>query len=242
MTFGSLSATRTDTFLPPCIAWTQKHMAAEAKLKKAVEHHREGRLDAAEAAYRGFLAKNSNDFNALNLLGTLLLQREDYAEAEGVLRRAVQANPRSADAQMRLGIANRGLGNTGRAEFCYRSALDLAPKLADAHFNYAGLLASLGRGDEALRAYLACVEADPRHAEAHLNLGYLLLEHERFEPAAAHFQQALQLRPSEPALIGLGHAAKGGGQLDEARRIFAKALELNPANEVAKKNLAELSS
>ncbi|GLS17097.1 hypothetical protein GCM10007874_01120 [Labrys miyagiensis] len=217
-------------------------MAAEAKLKTAIDHHREGRLDEAEAGYRKVLARDKHDFNALNLLGTLLLQRESYAEAEKLLLRALEINPRSADAQMRLGLANRGLGDTRRAEYCFRSALDIDPKLADAHFNYAGLLASLGRGDEALRGYLACIEADPRHAEAHLNLGYLLLENERFEPAAAHFQQALQLRPSEPALMGLGHAAKGGGQLDEARQIFAKALELNPANEVAKKNLAELAS
>ncbi|CAM5771382.1 hypothetical protein LMIY3S_03489 [Labrys miyagiensis] len=217
-------------------------MAADAKLKKAIEHHEAGRLDVAEAAYREILAGNANDFNALNLLGTLLIQREAYGEAESALRRAVQLNPRSADAQMRLGLANRGLGNASRAEFCFRSALDIDPKFADAHFNYGGLLASQGRGDEALRAFLACIGADPRHAEAHLNLGYLLLQHERFEPAAAHFQQALQLRPSEPALMGLGHAARAGGQLDEARKIFAKAVELNPANEVARKNLAELSS
>lgn len=217
-------------------------MAVEAKLKKALEHHQAGRLDEAEAAYRQVLAKNANDFNVLNMLGTLLLQRQSFEDAEAVLRRAVEANPRNADAQMRLGLANRGLGNPSRAEYCFRSALDIDPKLADAHYNYGGLLATQGRNDEALRAYLTCIEVDPAHADAHLNLGYLLLQNDRFEPAAAHLQQALKLRPSEPALMGLGHAARGGGKLEEAREIFAKALELNPANEVAKKNLAELGS
>ncbi len=217
-------------------------MAAEAKLKKAIEHHREGRLDVAEAAYREVLAKKAGDFNALNLLGALLLQRGAYAEAERILSRAVKAHSGSAEAQMRLGLANRGLGNSRRAELCYRSALQLDPKFADAHFNYGNLLASLERGDEALRAFLACLDANPVHVEAHVNLGNLLLQNGRFEPAAAHFQQAVQLRPSEPALVGLGLAARAGGQAEEARKIFAKVLELNPANEIAKKNLAELAS
>jgi len=63
----------------------------------------------------------------------------------------------------------------------------------------------------------------------HNNLGVTLLEEKRYEEAAAHYGQALAIRPDYPeAHANLGHELLGLGRLNEAAPHLARALEALP--------------
>ena len=69
-----------------------------------------GRLQAAEAAYRTALSDTSpsdtsQNANALNNLGMVLLEQGRVEEAERALREAVRSCPDAADARLNLAMA-----------------------------------------------------------------------------------------------------------------------------------------
>ena len=71
-------------------------------LESALEMHRNGQLDGAEAAYREILAAEEVA-DAAYLLGVLRHQRGDDDEAETLLRRAIARDDESARYHLALG-------------------------------------------------------------------------------------------------------------------------------------------
>src|SRR5690348_15829186 len=72
----------------------------EQLFQRALTLQQSGVLGEANAVYRQLLQLQPNHFNALFLLGTLESRAQSYQEAERLLRGAVTADPRSADAHM----------------------------------------------------------------------------------------------------------------------------------------------
>jgi len=62
-----------------------------------------------------------------------------------VCRRAVELDPRLADAHNNLGNALRGMGELERAEAALRQAVALAPERSDLHANLGNVLFDLRR-------------------------------------------------------------------------------------------------
>lgn len=68
-------------------------LEALASLKhRALAAQRAGDSESAEQLYRRVLADAPNDADALNMLGVLCLQREDAAQAVGLMYRSLEAN------------------------------------------------------------------------------------------------------------------------------------------------------
>lgn len=86
-----------------------------------------------------------------------LLKDGNYAKAEGLLRKALAEDPKSADAWNLLGYATRMQGDFQEAENFYGKALTLEPKHLGA-LEYMGMLyVKTGRVDEA-RKLLARID------------------------------------------------------------------------------------
>ncbi|HXQ40108.1 MAG TPA: hypothetical protein VN821_02500, partial [Candidatus Udaeobacter sp.] len=69
------------------------------RLQRAIVAHRKGDLGTAERLYLDVLRAVPTEFNALQLLGVIRAQQRRLEEAEGLIRRSVQANPMNAEAQ-----------------------------------------------------------------------------------------------------------------------------------------------
>ena len=61
-------------------------------LAAALQHHQAGRLSEAEAIYRGVLAQEPANVDALHLLGVLARQSRQPGQAEELIRRAIGLN------------------------------------------------------------------------------------------------------------------------------------------------------
>lgn len=102
-------------------------------------------------------------------------------EAAGALEQAVQAyeraidaDPRFADAHVNLGRLYAEEGDRKAADRHYRYAVTLEPGNALAWFNWGVLHQEQGRTEEAIDAYRAAVRLDPAFADAHYNLAAIL--------------------------------------------------------------------
>jgi tetratricopeptide (TPR) repeat protein len=84
-----------------------------------------------------------------------------------------------------------------------------------------------GDRDGALRELRAIVDRDPRNAYAHFFLGAAHFEAGEFEDARAAYAQAHTHAPGYlGAVVGLGHALRMLGQLEEATRMGEQALAM----------------
>jgi tetratricopeptide (TPR) repeat protein len=95
------------------------------------------------------------------------------SEARDAYRRAVELDPKHADAHVNLGRLLQEAGEQQAAEAHYRQALDAHPDHAIAWFNLAVLLEGNGRLELAVSAYERSIEGDPNAADAHYHASRL---------------------------------------------------------------------
>lgn len=126
-----------------------KSTTATNDLTRARVLQREGNAASAQVLCRAVLARQPDQFDALCLLGQLLVQGEHFGEAMLLLRRATSLGPADAEANEHLARALIGLGRDDEAIAALSTALRRSP----AHVPMINLLASAlhrcARRDEA---------------------------------------------------------------------------------------------
>jgi Flp pilus assembly protein TadD len=100
-----------------------------------------------------------------------------------------------------------------------------------------------GRDADAAAAYRAVLKATPGDTEAMVQLSQILLKHERFAEAIPVLRQLTARQPGNAwGFGGLGIALASTGQIDPAVDAFRRQVDLDPANEHARQNLARAMS
>jgi tetratricopeptide (TPR) repeat protein len=163
---------------------------------EALERHRQGRLDEAEARYRKLIWREPGSAAPLHALGALRLEQNRPGDAKESLARAVVLDPDSAAIRNALGAALTQLGEIPAAEAELRRAVALEPALAEAHNNLSIVLLRTNRPDEAAEQSRQAVALSPQAPELALNLGKALRDAGRAAEALAAFETAMQLAPS----------------------------------------------
>jgi Tfp pilus assembly protein PilF len=171
---------------------------------------RQGRVDAAERAYRETTQLNPQDWHAHLTLGDLLAKQGRLEEAERTYRQAIQINPRNAD-HTRLSLLLEAQGRLEDAEKVYRKVGD--------HTRLGFLLEAQGRLEEAERAYRQATQINPLNAHAPFRLGVLLAEQGRLEEARVALDQVRDAN----AKLGQIPRAKGPGPTEEQCLVFTLA-------------------
>ncbi len=113
------------------------------------------------------------------------VEEEAPEEAMAAYRRALEIDPRLADAHLNLGRLLHERGEPGAAEAHYRQALAVRPDDATAAFNLGVALQDLGRLEDAAEAYESALAVDRSLADAHYNLSGL---YERLNQPEAAFR------------------------------------------------------
>lgn len=93
----------------------------------ALDHHRAGRLEEAEALYSQILQASPRQLDALYNMGFAQQMQGKFPEAIVTYRRRIEAAPGFALAHAKLGEVNLWLGRLGTAVDHYRDALALEP-------------------------------------------------------------------------------------------------------------------
>lgn len=210
----------------------------EALGREAYEHHRRGRLDAAEALYRRALDIAPDHVEVLWLLGTVRAQRGDLAGAVERFRRVLALRPDHRGASLDLGRALLALGRAGEAAALLDAFGAAHPDDSQVQDLLASAFGLAGRWDRAVAHARRVLAAHPDHPAAHGRLAAVLLGAGQAEEAEEHARRALAGAPDNPdhhANVGL--ACLRLGRPEEAIACFRRALEIAPGHAEAAGNL-----
>jgi tetratricopeptide (TPR) repeat protein len=194
---------------------------------------RQGKLAEAEKIYTRILKTLPDQFETLQLLAELKMQRGKPGEAFRHMSAAVAARPNSPDARIHLGHVLRALKRDADALAGFDKALALDPGNVDALGNRGDVLLALRRPTEALDCFDKILAAAPGHAEARANRGVALAALGRHEEALADFDVALASAPNPVVSYNRGLALAVLGRSAEAVEAYDRSLAMIPSHVAA---------
>ena len=150
------------------------------------------------------------------------------------LRRALEVQPRSAEAHGVLGLVYQVQGETALAEASFRRALSLDPDSGELNNNFGAFLFSLDRLDEAYSRFFQASEDLNYESRSRTfeNLGVVSLRQDKPQLAIEHFQKALRLNGSLPlARLELSELLFDQGQARDAWSHYQIFTQLSRQNE-----------
>jgi type IV pilus assembly protein PilF len=151
------------------------------------------------------------------------LEQREWARAREPLTRALEIDPRSAEAFTLMAVSYQGQREHELAEQYYRRALRVDPRNARALNNYGAFLFAEGRFREALEPLRTLVRdpSYPDRARAYESLGLTELQVGNSERAREAFERALSIDPQMPrSILELAAIAYGAGDLPRAGRHY----------------------
>jgi spermidine synthase len=157
------------------------------------------------------------------------------------IRDYLALNGEDSQAQYRLALGLRVIGNVGEEVDVLQKTISLNPSSYDAYVALGQAFTSQGRFDEAVDLLSKAVRLKPDSAEAHDNLGNALINVGKNGEAIEHFSRALQIKPDSAKIYNnFGGALANQGKTDQAIEAFTKALKLEPDYATGYGNLGRL--
>jgi tetratricopeptide (TPR) repeat protein len=172
-------------------------------------------------------------------LGIAFAERGLETLAITAFERAVEMNPRFAQAHYNLGTLYLRRGDATAARAAFGRALEAQPDYPEVHNNLGSLLAQRGELAAAIAQFEAALRSRPDFPDALNNLGQAHLQSGRRSEARKLFERALEVEPRlAEAQNNLGVLFGNEGDLERAGACFRKALEARPGYADAASNLA----
>ena len=226
----------------PWFADVAAHSAAElaARWRAAVGAHQSGDVEAAIAAYRELLVEQPGYASAQHLLGVVLRDRGQRADAAHAFAAALATAPAYTESRTALANLQREDGLSAQAAELCTQGLVLAPN--DVSLWRALGMARLAQydGEGARRAFVRALEIQPGDATTHYNIGVAMQMLHRRDPALRAYQRALALNPELfEADFNIGVIFREQGKTDAAVKAFEAVLESVPRHVAAHKALVE---
>jgi len=169
------------------------------------QHHAEGRLDEAIAAYRRGLDAAGNDPSNHLAMAT------------------------KAELHAKLGNAHMVRGEIELAGLNYTAALRIAPHLTACWCNLGSVQMQSGNAEDAIALYLQALKTNASHWPSRINLAQALIANGKMDEARALLTELARERPQDSAVWhSLGKACFELKEIEAALGHFGKAAALNP--------------
>ena len=206
------------------------------QVQDALLAQEDGRQEDAIRILEKVLAKDPSIGGAHQILGSLLMDRNEIGRAVPVLRRAVELRHFSTD-HYALGLALFRAGELQSAKTELEAAIAKPSPAgpygrAKQHYALAGVYNGLGRTADSTRELQAAVRLDPDNYESNLNLGRLLSMQGNAAAGLPYLQKAASLQPKTPdPHFFLAHAYGQLGQQADATRERLEAERLRASGQ-----------
>ena len=203
------------------------------------------RLIEAEMLARKIIVTQPNNPDALNGLGLILMERADYASAEGYFSQAFNREPERRDFSSNLLRALSAAARTAVEAGSLQTAMDylqksllIDPQRVETVCQIAFVLASFDRHADALEMADKAVSMNSHHSHAHDVRGLALLGSDKINDSVMAFRKALEIDSNfVSAHTNLGSALLARGDHRDALNHLHRALQLEPDNAMACNNL-----
>ena len=161
----------------------------------ALLSHQKNDYDLARRLYQSIVRIDPENFEVLQLLGTLEAQTGNKNEALIFLGKALKIKQDNPVVWNNHGNVLNELGRYVEAAQSYRQAIDLKPDYAQAYNNLGLAVKKIGQLQQALSHYDQAVSSEPTFAQAYNNRGIVLKELGRFEEALKSYEQSIEIEP-----------------------------------------------
>jgi tetratricopeptide (TPR) repeat protein len=189
------------------------------------EHERSG--DMLEK----IITRDPGAYNALDLLGSVLLDKKEYDRAEGYLKKAIEVNPNLDTAYFKLGLIAEIRERIDEAIRNYEETVRINPYNSQARQRLAQAYLRLKISDKALEELRVISRQSPENAEVHVRMGMVLFEEKQFDKALEEFNAALHIRPDNAmVLYYMSLVFEETGRYDEAVAALKKVVSAEPSN------------
>ncbi len=174
------------------------------------------RAEQLEAARRLVATLPKSD-NALYLTALVYREQGDVQQAADYCHKALQLNPRRAEAYGVLGHIALLRGDYPQVVELSRQALAVDPKVPGVAFRLAQALIRLGKIPEAISALEKDLENSPPASQCYRALGECHLQLQQYANAMRYFEKAIEIQPElAEAHYGLATVSARLGQKDKA--------------------------
>jgi len=223
---------------------TMGDSSRDQQLSQATEAHQHGDYQTAEKMYRKMLDSAPDD-NVGYLLGTLLLQKGDPAQAIDHLKPVAERNPGSADLQNNLGVAYQSLGKRQEAVKAFQAALKANQDYPQAWQNLGKLLWEMNHRREAEMCYREAVRLLPDDLQCRQDWTQALVSTEKWDEAAREISVLLEQGKLSPEnqiewKTQLAYVAAQQHDYPRAIELSEEILDQQPDNMAILSNLSFL--
>lgn len=211
-----------------------------------------GQVEAALQTGQKLLAKDPNDFVAIQLVGFALsrLGRNEEAIAlyQGVLQRMAENQEATKLARIWLSSVYSNLGDMDRAEAELQLLLEKDPDDAWVNNDLGYLWADRGKNLEQAETMIRkAVAQEPENGSYRDSLGWILFKLGRVEDAIRELEEAARLKKGDATILDhLGDAFFRQGRVEDARKAWEEAEKLakssNPPDKALQQILEKLEA
>ena len=163
------------------------------------------------------------------------IEKHDYATAEPLLKKVVDADPNNFQAWFDLGFVYNELGNAPDSIAAYRKSVAAKPDVFESNLNLGLMLAKTGQPDaeQFLRAATTLkptASVDEGHARAWLSLAHVL-ENSKPDEAINAYKQAAALEAKDPEPhLSAGLLLEKENHFADAEQQYKQSLALDPSS------------
>ena len=177
------------------------------------------------------LEKQRLPAETLVLVAQAWSQMGNYPRAVESCHKALQLEPKLAQAHFIAGMALIRSDHPAEAISEFKSELELDPDNNDAQYHLAFALLQLSRGAEAVDLLRGVLTRDPDHAQANYELGRELLNEGKKDEAIRYLESAARLNPKLDAVhYQLQSAYRAAGRREDADRELRIYREMKSKN------------
>jgi tetratricopeptide (TPR) repeat protein len=173
--------------------------------------------------------------------GNDFFEKKDYDSAVKIYTKAIQLDPRFADAYYARGNARYDKKEYDKAIEDYNKAIELDPKDVDAYNGRGSAWYYKKKYDKAIEDFNKAIELDPKDALAYSNRAEVWAQTKEFNKAITDANYAIKLDANlADAYNSRGFVYEKMGKREEAKQDYKRALQIEPDHQQAKEGLERI--
>ena len=201
----------------------------KSNFKEALTLFQNGQLNKAKNICLEILKAQSNNFNALHLLGLIAFQTKNYLKSVEIIDKAIQIKPNNAEVYDFKATVLFHLKKFEEAVESWNCAIKIKPDYAEAYYNRGNAFFELKKIKSAKESFDKAIQIKPDYAEAYYNRGNVFFGLKKIDAAIASYDKAIQIKPDYvEAYNNRGNAFFGLKKIDAALASFDKAIQIKP--------------
>lgn len=206
---------------------------------EGLKFHKQGNLLEAKKFYELALKANSNDSDALCLMGMVEYKKKNYTLSINLFKKSINAKSNFFEAYYNLSCVLKETKRFDEAVSFAKKSIEIKPSSAEAHRIYGDLLVELKYWDDAITSYEIAIKINPNNANIHFNLGYALSKIDKNDMAISNYDKAIEINSLyAEAFDNRGNVLKKVKRYGEALTSYNKAIKIKPDFALAYSNRA----